>query len=100
VAELKPLHLRKGFINLTAAHWPFFADSPRINTRPVTLYYSGKYDKTTTVWRLQPEETARIVLGEAVQGWFAKTFDGRTHVKITATKLPKDEIQINLAFVD
>ena len=99
-AELKPLHIRKGFINLTAEHWPFFTDSVRLNSRPVTLYYAGKYDKETTVWRLQPEEIARIVLGEKVQGWFAKTFDGRTQVKVTATKLPQDEIQINLSQVE
>lgn len=100
IAELKPLHIRKGFINLTAEHWPFFADSPRTGTRKVTLYYNGKYDKETAVWRLQPEETARVVLGEKVQSWFAKAFDGRTQIKVTATKLPKDEIQINLSVVE
>lgn len=100
VAELKPLHIRKGFINLTPAHWHFFAESPRIGSRVVTLSYSGKFDKETTVWRLQPDEMARIVLSEKAQTWFEKQFANATQVKVTAARLKQDEIQIILSHVD
>ncbi|MCA9981317.1 MAG: hypothetical protein KDD89_10800, partial [Anaerolineales bacterium] len=63
LATLKPLHIRKGFINLTTKHWPFFALNARAGSRPVTIYFDGRYDKEATVWRLQPSEMARIVLG-------------------------------------
>ncbi|RMH02422.1 MAG: hypothetical protein D6706_00105 [Chloroflexi bacterium] len=96
VAELKPLHLRKGFINLTPRHWPFFAINSRTETREVTVYYNGVYDKECTVWRLVPDDTARIVLSSAVHDWLEDNFGPEDKIKVTAFKLDGDEIQINL----
>src|SRR5690606_22333697 len=45
IAELKPLHIRRGFINLTPAHWPFFASSNRTETRDVTIVFGGRQDR-------------------------------------------------------
>lgn len=96
-AELKPLHLRRGFINLTPQHWPFFALNARSETRPVTIYFEGRYDRQSAVWRLVPNDQARIVLSEPVHHWLEDHFGPDDHVLITATKLDNQEIQITLS---
>ena len=100
VVDLKPLHIRRGFINLTPEHWPFFSLSARMETRNVTIYYDGIYDKKSAVWRLQPSEQARIVLSPAVQEWLADNFSANDRVKVTAMKLDSDEVQVSLTAVD
>ena len=85
VTQIKPLHLRRGFINLTSAHWPFFAINSRTETRPVTIYYDGVYDKESAVWRMVPNDLARIVLSPAVHNWFEDTFTAEDEVQITVT---------------
>lgn len=94
--EVKPLYIRKGFINLTSRHWPFFADSARMETRPITIQYGEDQDKNGSVWRLQPDDIARIVLGDSAHGWFEKTFQPNSKISITATRLPDNEIQVVL----
>lgn len=96
VATLKPLHIRRGFINLTSEHWPFFAINSRTETRPVTIYYNGIYDKDSTVWRLVPNDQARIVLSTAVHNWLEDNFDDRDKIQVITRKLDEEEIQISL----
>lgn len=97
VATLKPLHIRKGFINLTPQHWPFFAINARTGSRNITLCYEGKIDQESSVWRLQPSDMARIVLSETVQEWFENQFDTNDKVRVVVAKLPNEEIQITLS---
>lgn len=97
VATLKPLHIRKGFVNLTPHHWPFFALNARTGSRPITLCYEGKIDQESSVWRLQPSDMARIVLSETVQEWLESKFDAEDKVRVVAAKLPQEEIQITLS---
>jgi hypothetical protein len=99
-ATLKPLHLRKGFINLTEQHWPFFALNTRAGSRPVTIYFDGRYDKEATVWRLQPDNQARLVLGHTTHNWLEKTFQPEEQIEIKAFKSTEGDIQIRLARAD
>ncbi|MCB8946859.1 MAG: hypothetical protein H6653_02480 [Ardenticatenaceae bacterium] len=96
VATLKPLHLRRGFINLTSTHWPFFALNSRTETRPVTIYYDGVYDKDSAVWRMLPNDMARIVLSPSVHHWIEDNFSEGDEIHVTVTRLDNDEIQISL----
>ena len=96
VAELKPLHVRRGFINLTPAHWPFFAASNRMETRDVTVVFGGRQDRHSSVWRLQPGDQARIVLGPQVQEWLEENFTGIETIRVVARRLDNDEIRITL----
>ncbi len=96
VTTLKPLHIRRGFVNLTAKHWPFFAVNSRSTTREVTVYYEGVYDKKCTVWRLVPNDQARLVLSPPVHQWLEEYFDSNDKIQIIARKLDEDEIQLSL----
>jgi hypothetical protein len=96
VARVKPLHLRRGFINLTSAHWPFFSINSRTETRPVTIYYEGVYDKDSAVWRMLPNDMARIVLSPSVHHWYEDSFNEGDEVHVTVTRLDNDEIQVSL----
>ncbi|MEZ4517329.1 MAG: hypothetical protein R3C44_11010 [Chloroflexota bacterium] len=96
VSELMPLHLRRGFINLTTAHWPFFALNARAQTRDVTVVFDGRQDRHCSVWRLQPDDQARLVLGPQVHDWVEENFASSDHVQVTARKLDNDEIRITL----
>jgi hypothetical protein len=96
VAELKPLHVRRGFINLTPAHWPFFASSNRTETRDVTIVFGGRQDRHSSVWRLQPDDQARIVLGPQVHEWLEENFTGSEGIRVVARRLDNDEIRITL----
>ncbi|MEM7798189.1 MAG: hypothetical protein AAF633_03285 [Chloroflexota bacterium] len=95
--EVKPLYIRKGFINLTSRHWPFFAESARMETRPVTIQFGEQEDKSGSVWRLQPDDIARLVLGDSAHGWFEKHFQPNSRVSITATRMPDNEIQVTIS---
>ncbi|MBK8985896.1 MAG: hypothetical protein IPM39_07410 [Chloroflexi bacterium] len=99
VAELKPLHLRQGFINLTPKHWPFFQVNSRTETRPVTVYYEGIYDKECSVWRLLPDDRARLVLSPSLHEWLEENFTLQDQIHVTARKLGENEIQISLRAV-
>lgn len=99
-SELKPLHIRRGFVNLTPAHWPFFATTARSETRPVTIYYGGRYDRNSAVWRLVPDDTARIVLSDNVQHWLEDNFNPADQIQVTATKLQNNEIELKLEATD
>lgn len=100
VASLKPLHIRRGFVNLTSHHWPFFQLNSRTETRPVTVYYEGIYDKECAVWRLLPDDQARLVLSTPVHVWLEENFTAQDQVHITARKIGEDEIQITLRTVE
>lgn len=95
-SQLKPLHLRRGFINLTPQHWPFFSINSRTETRPVTVYYEGIYDKGCAVWRMLPDDRARLVLSPPVHTWLEQNFSPNDSLQVTATKIGTDEIQISL----
>lgn len=96
ISELMPLHLRKGFINLTAQHWPFFELNARTETRPVVVHFDGRYDRNSAVWRLVPDDQARIMLGPPVREWLEDHFNPNDKIMVTATKLDNHEIQITL----
>ena len=96
---LKPLHIRKGFVNLTPQHWPFFSINSRTETRAVTVYYDGVYDKGCAVWRMLPDDRARLVLSPPVHGWLEQNFSSEDSVQITATKIGVDEIQLSIKAV-
>jgi hypothetical protein len=95
-SRIKSLHLRRGFINLTSAHWPFFSINSRTETRPVTIYYDGVYDKDSAVWRMLPNDMARIVLSPSVHHWLEDNFTENDAVHVTVTRLDNDEIQVSL----
>ncbi len=95
-AELKPLHIRRGFINMTSEHWPFFASNSRATTREVTVYYDGIYDKNSIVWRLVPDDQARLVLSPPVHQWLEDHFGPNDQMVVVAKKLSEDEIQLSL----
>ncbi|MCA9934281.1 MAG: hypothetical protein H6662_20475 [Ardenticatenaceae bacterium] len=96
VSELKPLHIRRGFINMTPKEWPFFALNARTETRKVTVYYEGLYDKKSTVWRLQPGDMARLVLGPASHEWLEDAFVPNDRIELQVTRLEGNEIQVTL----
>lgn len=96
VSELQPLHLRRGFVNMTPTHWPFFSINSRTEIRDVTIYYNGIYDKDSAVWRLKPNDLARLVLSPSVHQWLEDTFEPEDLIQLTAVKLNDDEIQITL----
>lgn len=95
-AILKPLHIRKGFVNLTPQHWPFFSINSRTETRTVTVYYDGIYDKGCAVWRMLPDDRARLVLSPPVHTWLEQNFSPEDSVQVTATKIGVDEIQLSI----
>lgn len=95
---IKPIHLRKGFINLTPAHWPFFSLSARASTRDVTLIYDGHVDKAGSVWRLVEDDRARLVLSDKAHKWVEDNFTGGDQIQLTATKTGS-EIEIKLELV-
>ncbi len=92
--ELKPLHLRKGFINMTPHHWPFFQLTARSETRAITLLGEGIRDTNSSVWRLQPNNLARLVLSPQAHTWLEDNFVAGDVVQLTATKMSDKEIQI------
>jgi hypothetical protein len=96
IAELKPLHIRRGFINLTPAHWPFFASSSRMETRDVTVVFGTRQDRHSSVWRLQPDDQARLVLGTQVHEWLEENFATSDSIRVAAQRLDNDEIRITL----
>jgi hypothetical protein len=96
VSELKPLHIRRGFINLTANHWPFFSLTARTETRPVVVTYGDKTDEGCAVWRLVPNDQARLVLSTPVHMWLEENFDAEDRVQVAAVKQEQKQIAISL----
>lgn len=96
VARLRPLHIRRGFVNLTPEHWPFFATSARATTRKVTVAYDDQINRDCSVWRLAHNDQARVVLSPPVQEWLEDTFDPDDKVQVTALKLDDDKIEVRL----
>jgi hypothetical protein len=95
-SELKSLHIRRGFINLTSEHWPFFALNARTETREVTVHYGAETDERCAVWRLVPNDQARIVLSPTVQYWLEENFEPGDHVLVRAIKPEAKRIVITL----
>lgn len=93
---LKPLHIRRGFINLTPEHWPLFAEGARSETRSVILKFGSTVDKDSAVWRLQPSDMARIVLSPVAQQWLENTFTPEDTINIRATESISHQITISL----
>lgn len=96
VSELKPLHLRRGFINMTPQHWPFFAINARTESRNVILISESLRDEDSAVWRLQPDNMARLVLSPRAQRWLEDNFVPGDNIQMAATKNNLEEIQIVL----
>ena len=96
VSLLKGLHLRKGFINLTSKHWPFFSQTARTETRQVTVCFDGREDKESAVWRLQPDNVARLVLGDESSRWLEDSFSSDTKIHVQAIRLEDNQIEMRL----
>ena len=94
--ELKGLHIRKGFINLTPTHWPFFAHSARAETQAVTVLYDDKKDQESSVWRLVSNDRARIVLGPSAKIWLANNFRADDKVQVVAVKKGDKQFEVRL----
>lgn len=100
VSHMQPLHIRRGFINLTPKHWPFFAVNARTETRPVTLKYGESNDTDCAVWRLSENNMARLVLASNVQDWIEENFDDHDTIQVIASKSKDDVIEIVLMPVE
>ncbi|MCP4357767.1 MAG: hypothetical protein GY796_07120 [Chloroflexi bacterium] len=96
LSEIKPLHLSRGFVNMTPDHWPFFSINSRTVIRPVTVYYDGIYDKESSVWRLRPSDIARLVLSPRVHQWLEDNFENGDYIQLLVKNLEDKEIQISL----
>ena len=96
VAELQPLHLRRGFINLTPTHWSFFSRSARSEIQPITIFFDGNKDTASNVWRLVPNDMARIVLSEPVKMWLQENFGPDDRIEVFAVKLGREEYEVTL----
>ncbi len=96
VSHLQPLHIRRGFINMTPKHWPYFAINARTVTRPVALKYGESTDNDCTVWRLSPSNLARLVLSSPVQDWVEENFDDHDSIQVVASKSSDNLIDIVL----
>ena len=100
VSVIKPLHLRKGFVNLTPAHWAFFAINSRTVTHPVTLSYDGNVDKDSAMWRLVPSDMVRLVLSDKASAWFSDNFSVGNEAQLTVRKTAPREIEVKLELVN
>lgn len=96
VTELKPLHIKRGFINMTAEHWPFFSINARTESRPVEVVTEGMRDKDCSVWRLQPNNVARLVLSPRAQRWLEQNFVPGDNIMLSVSKIENQGIQILL----
>lgn len=96
-SELKPLHIRKGFVNLQPRHWHYFAVGTRMETRPVIVRYGSKRDTESAVWHLLPDDQTRIVLGPPVQSWLEENFAPDDAIEVVAHRLNDDKIEITLS---
>jgi hypothetical protein len=94
--ELRPLHIDRGFINMTPTHWPFFAINARTESRPVVVISDGKKDEESSVWRLQPGDMARLMLGPQAHRWLEDHFVAGDNIQLLATKLENGDIQVVL----
>lgn len=96
VTDIKPLYLRKGFVNMAPEYWEFFATSSRTETRGVTVYYDGIYDKDSSVWRIQSSDMVRLVLSQSVHHWLEDNFSANDHIQMVVKRLDNDDIQVSL----
>ncbi|MFL7837182.1 MAG: hypothetical protein ACK2T4_01920 [Candidatus Promineifilaceae bacterium] len=96
ISELMPLHIDRGFVNMTPEYWPFFAINARTESRPVTVIAGSIRDEDSAVWRLQPNDLARLVLGSQAHRWLEDTFVPGDYVQIMATRISDSEIHVVL----
>lgn len=96
VSVLKPLHIRKGFVNMTPDEWPFFAINARTTTRDVTATFDNQVDSSCAVWRLVPSDQARLMLGGKGRRWLNDHFAKDDQLRLTVTKHADDTIEILL----
>ena len=60
------------------------------------MKYEDKINKKSAVWRLVPNDQARIVLAPQVQEWLEENFGSDDRIQVTAIKLNDQDIQITL----
>jgi hypothetical protein len=96
ISELKPLHIERGFVNLTPGYWPFFAVNARTESRPVVTVAGDLRDEESSVWRLQPNDLARLVLGPEMHRWLEAHFVPGEYIQLTASRVDDQEIEILL----
>jgi hypothetical protein len=96
VSLIRPLHIRRGFVNLTPEHWPFFAINNRTETRQISLNYGTDTDDKSRVWRLVQDSQVRIVLSSTAHKWLENNFESEDLLQVTAVKAESDRIVIKL----
>ncbi len=102
IAKLKPMHINRGFVNMTEAHWPFFSINSRTVTRDIILKYEETIDRESAVWRMVPSDKARLVLSDPARDWLDDNFSPNDEIQITAKKLgldKNDKIEIEIEMV-
>jgi hypothetical protein len=62
----------------------------------VTLKYSDQIDAECTVWRLSPNDQARLVVSSKAQHWLDLNFEPNDSIQVTAVKLSDKQIEITL----
>lgn len=100
VSVIKPLHLRKGFVNLTPAHWAFFAINSRTVTHPVTLNYDGNIDKESSMWRMVPSDMTRLVLSDKARAWLEDNFASGDQAQLTVRKIAPRNVEVKIELVN
>jgi len=96
VSLVRPLHIRRGFVNLTPEHWPFFAINNRTETREISLNYGTDSDDKSMIWRLVQENQVRVILSPAAHKWMENNFEPNDLLQVTAMKADSDRIVIKL----
>ena len=96
VSELKPICIRKGFIPLTAEHWPFFAQGARSTSRDVLVLFGRNQKEKAQVWRLVSNNQARIVLEQDAHHWISDTFNPQERIEVLAVKDEAGELTLTL----
>ncbi len=67
-----------------------------METRDVTVVFGGRQDHHNSVWRLQPGDQARLVLGPQAHEWLEENFVYSDSIRVVARRLDNDEIRITL----
>ena len=68
-----------------------------METRPITICFAGTSDDSGSVWRLQPDDQARLVLGEPAHAWLTANFSANSKVSVNGLRTPDDKIEVVLS---
>ena len=72
----------------------------RTELRSVTVITDSIRDENSSVWRLQPDNVARLVLSPRGHRWMEDNFVAGDKIQLTATKDGSGEIQLVLGIAE